>query len=410
MRPLCVLSLWTTALIALTSSCKMDEDCSLNGICTRSRKPQSNTKAHGKVCLCDPGWIGDDCGRLDLAPAARYTGYNNTYEPPGPDDLNIWPNASWGGRIIQDRRNTSIFHLITVQFTRGCGLRGWRPHSHIIRAESHDGPQGPYHYADEISSNFRHNPDVIYSPADDKYLLYAIGVDYEKEYTKCESISYTRWPNNISVSTADDIRGSWSPFEVVVNSNRPAGIHATNPSAFPLWAPKNPTSEIVLGMKDYSIFTAKSWDGNYNLKYQATWNVSERENPLWTEDPFFWRDKRGNWHSINHWLIDHVEHDGQRWPRVGSHLFARELTGPWYFKLQEAFSSNVTFTDGSWQVFKRRERPKLFFSDDGEMTPLYMTNGVQEMDQTGAAFTLVQPIGKKWKKFEESLGFGKSTN
>ena len=44
------------------------------------------------------------------------------------------------------------------------------------------------------------------------------------------------------------------------------------------------------------------------------------------------------------------------------------------------------------------------------MTPLYMTNGVQEMDQTGAAFTLIQPIGKKWKKFEERLGFRKGSS
>lgn len=257
-----------------------------------------------------------------------------------------------------------------------------------------------------MSKNFAHNPDIVYSPADKIYLLYSIGVKYDKLFTKCESISYTRWPNNISVSTADDIRGPWSPFKMVVDSDRPAGIHATNPSAFPLWTRRNPTREIVLGIKDYSIFTAKSWKSKYELKYQATWNVTEQENPEWTEDPFIWRDKRGHWHSINHWMIDYVENDKQQWPRVGSHLFSRKVTGPWHFKLQEAFSSNVTFTDGSWQVFKRRERPKLFFSDDGEMTPLYMTNGVQEMNQTGASFTLVQPIGTQWKEFEKRLGFG----
>ncbi|KAH7192865.1 uncharacterized protein B0J16DRAFT_394897 [Fusarium flagelliforme] len=398
MRILHFLSLLTTSTLALSSDCKVDEDCSLNGICSKILKK----------CRCDPGWIGADCGRLDLAPATRYTGYNYTYTPPGPDDFNIWPNASWGGRIIQDRDNKRLFHLFTVQFTRGCGLRGWRPHSYIIRSESHNGPQGPYHYADAVSNNFAHNPDIVYSPADKKYLLYSIGVNYEKVFTKCESISYTQWPNNISLSTADNIRGPWSPFKMVVDSDRPAGIHATNPSAFPLWTRKNPTREIVLGMKDYSIFTAKSWHDDYKLKYQATWNVTEQNNPEWTEDPFIWRDKRGHWHSINHWMIDYVENDKQQWPRVGSHLFSRKLTGPWHFKLQEAYSSNVTFTDGTWQVFKRRERPKLFFSDDGEMTPLYMTNGVQEMNQTGASFTLVQPIGTRWKKFERDLGFGES--
>ncbi|KAF5586674.1 uncharacterized protein FSUBG_12061 [Fusarium subglutinans] len=350
-------------------------------------------------------WIGSDCGRLDLAPATRHTGYNHTYESPSREDFGIWPNASWGGRIVQDRDNKRIFHLFTVQFSHGCGLKGWRPHSYIIRAESHNGPQGPYTYAQDVSKNFAHNPDIVWSPADKKYLLYSIGVEYDKNFTKCESISYTRWPNNISVSAADNIRGTWSPFKMILDSDRPSGIHATNPSAFPLWTHNNPTREIVLGIKDYSIFTAKSWNSDYKLIYQATWNVTEQENPEWTEDPFIWRDRRGNWHSINHWMIDYVENDKQQWPRVGSHLFSRKLTGPWHFKLQEAFSSNITFTDGSWQVFKRRERPKLFFSDDGKMTPLYLTNGVQEMNQTGAAFTLVQPIGTKWKEFEKDLGF-----
>ncbi|ENH63684.1 hypothetical protein FOC1_g10004292 [Fusarium oxysporum f. sp. cubense race 1] len=263
MRSLYLFHLLTLLSIGFANACKNDEDCSLNGICSRWKK----------ACRCDPGWIGSDCGRLDLAPATRYTGYNHTYEPPSPGDFGIWPNASWGGRIIQDRDNKRLFHLFTVQFSHGCGLKGWRPHSYIIRAESHSGPQGPYKYAHDVSKNFAHNPDIVWSQADKKYLLYSIG------------------------------------------------------------------------------------------------------------------------------------NDKQQWPRVGSHLFSRKLTGPWHFKLQEAFSSNVTFTDGSWQVFKRRERPKLFFSDDGEMTPLYLTNGVQEMNQTGAAFTLVQPVGTRWKRFEKDLGF-----
>jgi EGF domain-containing protein len=391
------------------TGCATDEDCSLNGVCVKPCKLPSEAAVGTKVCKCDPGWIGSDCGRLDLAPATRFSGYN--YSAPTPlveGNFNNYTNASWGGTIVQDRANASVFHLFTVQFTHGCGLSGWRPHSYIIRAESHVGPQGPYHYADAVSKNFRHNPHVIYSPGDDKYLMYAIGTDYDKVYDRCESISYTRWPNNISVSAADDVRGPWTPFKMIVDSDRPAGIHATNPSAFPLWTPENPTKEMALLIKDYSIFTADTWDGKYELQYQATWNVSERENPQWTEDPYIWRDKRGNWHSLNHWMIDYVEHDGRRWPRVGSHLFARELTGPWTFKLQEAYSSNVTFTDGSYSVLQRRERPKLFFSDDGEMTPLYLISGVQDMGQSRASYTLVQPIGTKWEEFEEHLGFGRA--
>jgi hypothetical protein len=156
-------------------------------------------------------------------------------------------------------------------------------------------------------------------------------------------------------------------------------------------------------VEDNAIYLADEWNAEYELIHTQKWNTSEY-SPTWAEDPFLWRDKRGNWHTHNHWMIDLVEHDGQKWPRVGVHTYARALTGPWHFKLQEAFNSTVNYTDGTIQTLKRRERPKLFFSDDGEMTPLYLINGVQEMGQTGLSSTFIQPIGNKWKGYEGRLG------
>lgn len=86
-------------------------------------------------------------------------------------------------------------------------------------------------------------------------------------------------------------------------------------------------------------------------------------------------------------------------------MYSRSLTGPWTFKLQEAFNSTVSFTDGSVETFNRRERPKLFFSSDGELTPLYMVNGVQRLGTTTESYTLIQPIGESWVGFERKLGF-----
>lgn len=103
-------------------------------------------------------------------------------------------------------------------------------------------------------------------------------------------------------------------------------------------------------------------------------------------------------------MIDIVEKNGQKYPRVGAHLFARELTGKWTFKLQEAFNSTVNFTDGTIQTLNRRERPKIYFSDDGEMTPLYLINGVQDIGSS-ASYTLIQPIGTAWEAYERGLGF-----
>lgn len=100
-------------------------------------------------------------------------------------------------------------------------------------------------------------------------------------------------------------------------------------------------------------------------------------------------------------MIDIVE-SGIKYPRVGAHMYARSITGPWHFKLQEAFNSTVNFTDGTFQTLNRRERPKIFFDDD--MTPLYLINGVQDMNITSKSYTLIQPIGTRWKMYERTLG------
>jgi hypothetical protein len=56
------------AALAFARACYRNEDCSLNGLCdTRSA-----------TCTCDPGWLANGCGDLDVAPATRGTGYNYT--------------------------------------------------------------------------------------------------------------------------------------------------------------------------------------------------------------------------------------------------------------------------------------------------------------------------------------------
>ncbi|KAL4996284.1 hypothetical protein BDV10DRAFT_113271 [Aspergillus recurvatus] len=399
MQLLSLLACWL-AVFATTRACETDEDCSLNGLC---RRQWQWPKPGEKTCKCDPGWFGEDCGHLDLRPAIKDNGYNHSADAVDPSHLGPYGNSSWGGTILQDPREPRLFHLVASQFASGCGLSGWRPFSFIMRAESRTGPQGPYHYMDSISEPFRHNPEVIWSPADEKYLLYSIGAeDDEQPRGKCSSISYKQWPNNISIATAQDIRGPWTPFELVLASTEP---HSTNPSPWPLWTPETRTSKIALAVEDIAIFLADGSNSAYELMHTQSWNTSEY-SPTWTEDSFLWRDKRGHWHALAHWMIDLVEHDGQKWPRVGAHVFARELTGPWHWHLHEAFNSTVTYTDGTVQTLKRRERAKIFFSDDGEMTPLYLVNGVQEMDEGSRSSTFIQPIGEKWKDFERRLGFG----
>ena len=90
-------------------------------------------------------------------------------------------------------------------------------------------------------------------------------------------------------------------------------------------------------------------------------------------------------------------------PKVGRHAFARNFEGPWIYNNKTlAFNTTIEFTDGTKIDYFRRERPQLFFSEDGEMTPLYLTNGVQEKGNPSTYSTIV-PL-RDAKKYEASLG------
>lgn len=365
---------------SIIAACLNDDDCSLNGICSHT----------SNACICDPGWQSEDCSRLDLQPATRWTGYNYT-NATSPDHYSTkGGNSSWGGQILQDPKDKKLFHLVVSQLSRGCGLAGWRPFSTVIRAESRTGPTGPYKYAQELFGPFHHNPTTVWSTADQQYLMYFIGHDMDTPNT-CKSI---KMPNNISVSSSLDLI-NWTPQQLLL-------VNHTNPTLWPLYNPSNPTSEVVLGVEDNDIYLAEQWSGPYEQIKKMPWNTSDYSDH-WSEDPFLWRDKRGHWHLLVHWMIDITER-GEKFPRVGGHLFARELTGNWTFKLQEVYNTTVAFTDGTNVDYYRRERPKLFFSDDGEMTPLYLVNGVQEFNSSGS-YTLVQPIGHGAKEYERALSF-----
>jgi hypothetical protein len=271
----------------------------------------------------------------------------------------------------------------------GCGLGGWKPFSTIIRAESRTGPTGPYTFAQSLFGSFHHNPTTIYSPADQKYLLYCIGRDIETPST-CKSQKFN---NTIWISSSTDLK-QWAPLKPLLEN-------VTNPAPWPLWSPKTQSHEILLAVEKNNIYAAQNSGGPYNL-------TVEPHNTDRSEDPFLWQDKRGNWHFLVHYMID-IDL-GLKGPRVGAHAYARDWRGPWTFNNKTlAYNTTVEFTDGTTTVYYRRERPKLYFSDDGEMTPIYLLNGVQEFNQSGS-YTLIQPIGKGAKEYERKLGFAGEGN
>lgn len=373
-------------LLPQALACTNDEDCGLNGVCSNN------------TCICDPGWTGNDCGRLDLRPGPRANGYNLTGQG----------TSSWCNGILRDPQIKDLYHLIVSEFTHGCGLDYWSPYSRIIRAESTTGPLGPYTFKQEIAPSFAHNPSVIWSEKDQRYLMYNIGCPQQVPST-CQSVDFTCGPGNaingesgISVWSSPDLY-NWTYHGQVFpgTDNNAWDADITNPAPLHLrYTPRNPASArgapTILayrgcpyncsGAELITIATAPDYTSPYTPIHPSAPIFPEP-----SEDPFIWEDRRGNFHMLVHSLLpDAGFGDG---PNVGRHAYARSWAGPWTFNNNSvAFTTSVEFEDGSIVEYFRRERPSLFFSEDGEMRPLLLSTGVQEVGE-GASYSLIQPIG-----------------
>ncbi|KUL90946.1 hypothetical protein ZTR_00828 [Talaromyces verruculosus] len=390
------IALTATALtISRALACSTDEDCSLNGVCQQG------------ICRCDPGWTGSDCGQLDFQPATRNTGYNRTAEG----------ISSWGGKIVQDPNDHKTFHLILAQFAHNCVLWNWAPYSTIVRATSKSGPEGPYQFDEEIVGTFAHNPTVVHSKADGLYLLFHIGCSVQVP-DGCGWETFTCGPGNseigesgVSAWSSPDLK-NWEFHGQVFpgDANGTWDADTTNPSPFPLWSANHQTSEILMAYRtciencaDGLELIALASAANYTGPYIRAHNQSIFPN-IDLEDPFIWRDKRGNFHMLVHDLYSGEYGQFDSGPNVGKHGYARNWDGEWTYNAETvAYSTYVEFTDGTATNFTRRERPQLYFSDDGEMTPLFLSTGVQEMN-TSQSYTFVQPIGHRAYQYVESLG------
>ncbi|KID70281.1 uncharacterized protein G6M90_00g085080 [Metarhizium brunneum] len=371
--------------------CTDDEDCSLNGVCGRDT-----------ACRCDDGWIGDDCGILDVRPAKLDNGYNQTAKG----------TSSWCNSIVKDPLERNLHHLFVSEFSHGCGLDYWAPYSRIIRAESRSGPAGPYEFAAQVQGTFAHNPTVVYSPADREWLMYHIGCPTDvadtcqSKHFSCGAGNTNNGESGIAVMSSRDLR-SWTPKGQILKGNNGRGWDAdvTNPSAFPLFSK---TSYGIHGrFDDDTPAVLLAYRGcPYNCSGEELINVAISETgyagpyekvqqdpvfPNGNEDPFVWRDKRGNYHMLLHSLEPEGGFgDG---PKVGRHAWARDYKGPWTFGSRTlAFSTDVSYVDGSVITFYRRERPQLYFSEDGTMTPLFLGTGVQPRDSP-MSYSVIVPVG-----------------
>ena len=150
---------------ACTLPCQSPEDCSLNGECI---------PGNGE-CMCHRGWIGQDCGTLDVLPlplpitkrAPPGVSYG-TLASPFTSGL-----ASWGGSLLQDPTNSSRYHLFAAEISQGCGLDAWYRNSVIVHATA-SSPLGPFIRQAEVLPAFSHEPTVVALPHGG-FVMYKIG-------------------------------------------------------------------------------------------------------------------------------------------------------------------------------------------------------------------------------------------
>lgn len=370
-------------------ACTDDASCSLNGIC------------ESRVCKCDPGWKGSDCGVLDLRPALRNSGYNHTAEQ----------TSSWGASIVRDPKDSKLYHMFFSYFEHHCPLKSWMPFSTIAHATSRTGPAGPYESPVQVIGTFAHNPTVIWSPYDKQYLLYHIGCPQPMPDV-CGPVKFKcgvpDGQSGITVHSSPDL-ANWKSHGIVFNGTTDKtrwDKTATNPSAWPMYSKDNKTPGILLVYRGNNQNETNFSSGNIAVSPTGMDGPYTRiqKDPLMMyryEDPFIWQDKRGNYHMLVHSQRDTGAGGLAGVKSVGRHAYARSYKGPWTYgyDVSLAYSALVNFTDGTSINYSRRERPQLLFSDDGNMTPQFLANGVQEVG-TNMSYTIVSPIGNAGVKLQ----------
>lgn len=128
--------------------------------------------------------------------------------------------------------------------------------------------------------------------------------------------------------------------------------------------------------------------------------LSAARGPLCPATPrsFVYLDKRGVFHALMH----SMDVGSVNSPFCGGHAYSAD--GLLWVYTGTAFGNNVSYDDGTSQVFSRRERPHLLFAADGA-TPIALSSGVQfaappgvacDINGTGVTcdcvFSLVQPV------------------
>lgn len=181
-------------------------------------------------------------------------------------------------------------------------------------------------------------------------------------------------------------QGNWNPAPVAMPDGKVRIMVHTD------WS--KVTGNTTGGWMGEVIVEADHWKGPYRM-------ISSRDITdciKCEEDPFMWKDHRGNWHVIYHRMFDNGPGDypakGPEGSWSGGHSFSADGISNWS-PITRCYNTSVPLVDGTTVTFVSRERPKLLIDANGR--PTHLSNAVQP-NQTGAGpdagvtHTLIVPL------------------
>eukprot|EP01050_Picozoa_sp_SAG11_P004927 SAG11_NODE_328_length_10690_cov_25.464357_4_plen_928_part_00 len=391
------------------SPCTSDEGCQLNGRCARGS------------CECHAGWIGADCGKLDLIAG------------PPPHESGLLGNgsingvlSSWGGSIVGP--DDGQWHMFAAAMLGRCGIGAWGSNSEIVRAVSNS-PLGPFDIAETVVPRFAHEPNVILAEDNHTLVMFYYAGSDPPPLVDCSPKPAWPWNSkvaqpNVSASRQPrpyPLRAPGPKLNYMRHAPGPLGpwsapiVLEPGPVACPLWGGKradlNFNAAIAAdgslvglwrcvetlnttkrGATVLHAVTARDWRNTSSYVYSLQPAFAARG--YGSEDPFVWIAADHSYHAILHDeqglpglpLTRASAYGRHAWSRTGenwsiSHWASGSL----------AYNSTVRFTGGGSHVFVRRERPHLVLGAD--RVPIALSNGASpNNDPLSMCFTLVQPI------------------
>jgi hypothetical protein len=326
---------------------------------------------------------------LNLAPAPPLA--QSTYK-----NGSVW--TSWGGNVIAGDA-PGEFHLFASYMVEECGLGAWPTNSAVLHGVA-DNPLGPFAYADTALPVYAHNTQINRAP-DGTLLIATIGMSPQGQVANC-----THGQGQGQGRGAGGALGHGAELVELHYSSSPAGpwtpvtapdgglnlFNGTNPSPFFL-----PNGTVYVASHDncgLSISVAPSWRGPFApAACVMPYDAYGPNTTLTFEDPFLWYDAPANtWRVLLHQYDKANSHVQGPVGGYGQCVGEDPLACAWTLQPYDtpAFTTNVTFADGTALTMARRERPKLYFNaTTGAPAILYTAVCAPGSSQ---CFTLGQPI------------------